>query len=207
MRDFSFPPWCKWDLCSFGILWCVEWFLTMFWDNITVPASRVNQPLKNGTNRLSQNISKKLSFYAAENPKRVLISVLRYKYLILVTYHPDTIFLCAMMWGSVVIFQSQKESMSKKFGKHSSRALCHFIFVQFVFGRCLFWMSVETLPTLTEVFPGLSSGPPWRCWDNTTTSRPQFDAFCILSSSSFTHPIIWHWMAWVTTIIIKLQIQ
>jgi hypothetical protein len=69
----------------------------MLWYNITVPTSRVKQPLKNGTNSLSQNGSKKLPFYTAENPKRVLISVQRHKSLILVIYPPDTIYMCTRM--------------------------------------------------------------------------------------------------------------
>jgi len=43
-----------------------------------------------------------------------LISVPRYKFLILDTHHPHTIFTWARMWGFVVIFQSQKGSTSKK---------------------------------------------------------------------------------------------
>jgi len=69
----------------------------MLWDNITIPSSRVKQPLKYGINRLSHNGSKKLPFYAAESKKRVLISVLRYKSLIFVIYHPDTIYMCTGM--------------------------------------------------------------------------------------------------------------
>jgi len=104
MCDFSVPPRCKWYLRSYGILWSVECFLSMLWDNITVPSSRVKQPLKFGTSRLSHNIGKRPPFYAAESPKRVLISVLRYKNIILVIYHPDTIYTCTGMRGSVVIF-------------------------------------------------------------------------------------------------------
>jgi hypothetical protein len=40
--------------------------------------------------------------------------VLRCKFLISYTCHPDTIFTWAGMWGSVVIFRSQKGSASKK---------------------------------------------------------------------------------------------
>jgi len=43
-------------------------------------------------------------------------SFLRYKLLILDTYHPDTVFTSARMWGSVVIFRSQKEPTSRKVG-------------------------------------------------------------------------------------------
>jgi hypothetical protein len=44
-----------------------------------------------------------------------LKSVLRYKFSILATYHPDTIYIytTARMWESVVIFRSQKEFASK----------------------------------------------------------------------------------------------
>ena len=42
-----------------------------------------------------------------------LKSVLRYKYLILDTFHPHTIFTWARMWGSAVIFRSQKGSACK----------------------------------------------------------------------------------------------
>jgi len=40
--------------------------------------------------------------------------VLRYKFLILGTYHPDTLFTLARMWGSIVVFGSQKGPGSKK---------------------------------------------------------------------------------------------
>jgi len=50
-----------------------------------------------------------------------LKAVLRYKFLILDTYQPDTLFTWARMWISVIIFRSQKESAGKKFGKHWSR--------------------------------------------------------------------------------------
>jgi len=40
----------------------------------------------------------------------------RYSYLILETYHPDSVFTWARMWGPVVIFWSPKGSASKIFG-------------------------------------------------------------------------------------------
>jgi len=43
-----------------------------------------------------------------------LKSVLRYKFVIFDTCHPDTI-MGARMWGSVVIFQSQKGFKCKRF--------------------------------------------------------------------------------------------
>ena len=39
--------------------------------------------------------------------RKYLKSVLRYKFLILDTYHQDTVFMWARMWGSVLIFRSQ----------------------------------------------------------------------------------------------------
>jgi hypothetical protein len=47
-------------------------------------------------------------------------SGLWYKFLILETCHPDTIFMWSRMWGSVFIFRSQQASARKKFGKHST---------------------------------------------------------------------------------------
>lgn len=78
--------------------------------------------------------------------------------------------MCTRMWGFVVIFQSWKGSISKKVWE-TFIMLHHF--VQFVF-----WISAKTLPTLTEVLPGLSSGPPWRYWDKTTT-------WCLLHAFQF----------------------
>jgi hypothetical protein len=43
-----------------------------------------------------------------------LKSFLRYKFLILHTYNPDTLFMWVNTWGAVVIFLSQKVSASKK---------------------------------------------------------------------------------------------
>jgi len=102
-------------LHCYGSLCHVECFLS----NITVPSSRVKQPLENGTNRLSLNGGKKPTIPHSRSQNRVLISVLRYKSLILVIYHPDTIYTCTRMWGSVVIFKSRTGSISKKVGKHS----------------------------------------------------------------------------------------
>ena len=44
--------------------------------------------------------------------------VLRYKFVILDTYHPDTVFTWERTWRFVAIFRSQKGSASKKLGKH-----------------------------------------------------------------------------------------
>jgi hypothetical protein len=43
-----------------------------------------------------------------------LQSVLRYKFLILHTYHPDTIFTSARMWRFVLLFRNQNGSAAKK---------------------------------------------------------------------------------------------
>jgi hypothetical protein len=47
---------------------------------------------------------------------RYLIPVLRYKFFILDACHPDSIFICARMWGSMVILKRHKGSVSKNFG-------------------------------------------------------------------------------------------
>jgi hypothetical protein len=43
-----------------------------------------------------------------------LNSVLKYTFLILDSHNLDSIFTWAMTWGSMVIFQSQKDSLSKQ---------------------------------------------------------------------------------------------
>jgi len=51
-------------------------------------------------------------------------SILRYNFLILDTYHPNTLCLSEQRCGgSVVIFQSQKGSASKSFGKHCRKEI------------------------------------------------------------------------------------
>jgi len=54
-----------------------------------------------------------------------LKSVVRYKYLILDTYHPDSVFNWSRMWGSMVISRSQKRSASKKVWEALLRSIVH----------------------------------------------------------------------------------
>jgi len=45
-------------------------------------------------------------------------SALRYKFLILNTSHPDTIFKWPSMWGFLVIFEAKRDPRAKTFEKH-----------------------------------------------------------------------------------------
>jgi hypothetical protein len=86
----------------------------MLQDNLLVQSSRVKQSREDGNNRLFPYFGKKLPFYDAQNPKRVKISVLIYKFNFGYLSIKNTIFTWARMWGFVVILWSQEGSMSKK---------------------------------------------------------------------------------------------
>jgi hypothetical protein len=54
MNDLRFLPWCKWGLCSSGILRGVEWYLQTCHDSLSVPSSRIKQ---GGADMLSWNVT------------------------------------------------------------------------------------------------------------------------------------------------------
>jgi len=54
-----------------------------------------------------------------------LKSVVRYKYLILDTYHPNSVFNWSRMWGSMVISRSQKRSAIKRVWEALLRSIVH----------------------------------------------------------------------------------
>jgi len=69
----------------------------MLQDHLLVQSSRVKQSVEDGKNRLFPNFGKKLPFYAAQNPKRVKISVLIHKFNFGYLSIENTIFTSARM--------------------------------------------------------------------------------------------------------------
>jgi hypothetical protein len=102
MRDLRLPPWCAWDLRSFGILGSVEWKFLAEVSGLV------------GPDILSRNVSKELPFYVAWHPKRAQISVHKFR----VCYKgrtgslhlgPCIRALCAPHWNSFL--QSSPEAL------------------------------------------------------------------------------------------------
>jgi hypothetical protein len=79
-----------------------------------VPSSAV---LEGVTDRLPRNIGKKLTVYATQNSKIAQMSILRYTFLILVTYHQATLYLreqgCKDLW---LFFEAKRGLRAKKLG-------------------------------------------------------------------------------------------
>jgi hypothetical protein len=87
----------------------------MYLFRITVRLSNQETPC---TDEASNSQFKVKSCYALLRKQMLCIhgylkSLLRYKFLILDTHHPDTIFSSARRWRSAVTFRSQKSSASK----------------------------------------------------------------------------------------------
>jgi len=101
---------------------------------------RISNRATSSTNEAGNNQFKVKSCYALLCKQLLCIrsylkSVLRYKFLILDTHHPDTIFTSARRWRSAVTFRSQKSSASNPVSGNT--VLVRSSFITTTFGRCV----------------------------------------------------------------------
>ena len=97
--------------------------------------------------------------------------VLRYKFVISDTYHPDTVFTWERTWRFVVIFRSQKGSASKTFGKHCCNPTHRLAL--FVYEPCLPRCLARCLFPYYRIYTGWSrrKGQYFRWWIVSVTVR------------------------------------